>query len=50
VLFAKYNFIDQAKEDELGRACSTHGEKMKAYRFLAGKPEEKRTLGGLTHR
>jgi hypothetical protein len=26
VLFAKYNYNNQVKEDEMGRACSTHGE------------------------
>jgi hypothetical protein len=26
----------------MGRACSTHGEKMNAYRILVGKPEGKR--------
>jgi hypothetical protein len=32
-------------EDEMGRACSTNGEKRDAYRILVGKPEEKRPLG-----
>jgi hypothetical protein len=27
VLVPKYNQNDQVKEDEMGRACSTHGEK-----------------------
>jgi hypothetical protein len=27
------------------RACSTHGEKISAYRILVGKPERKRLLG-----
>jgi hypothetical protein len=26
----------------MGRVCSTHGEKMNAYRILARKPEGKR--------
>jgi hypothetical protein len=26
-------------------ACSTHGEKRNAYRFLVGEPEGKRPLG-----
>jgi hypothetical protein len=26
-------------EDEMGRACSTNGEKRDAYRILVGKPE-----------
>jgi hypothetical protein len=29
----------------MGRECSTHGEKMNAYRILVGKPEGKRPLG-----
>jgi hypothetical protein len=31
-------------EDEIGRACSTNGEKRDAYGILVGKPEEKRPL------
>jgi hypothetical protein len=33
------------KEDEMGRASSTDGEKRNAYRILVGKPEGKRPLG-----
>jgi hypothetical protein len=29
----------------MGRACSTHGEKINAYMILVGKPERKRPLG-----
>jgi hypothetical protein len=29
----------------MGRACSTDGEKMNAYRILVGKPDGKRPLG-----
>jgi hypothetical protein len=36
---------DQVKEDEMGRACSTNGEKRNAYRILVGKPERKRQMG-----
>jgi hypothetical protein len=36
---------DQVKEDEMGRACSTHEEKMNAYRVLMGRPEGTRSLG-----
>jgi hypothetical protein len=32
-------------EDEMGRAYSTHGEKMKVYRFLVGNPKGNRLLG-----
>jgi hypothetical protein len=42
---AKYNSNDQDKEDEIGRACSTKGEKMNAYTILVRKPEGKRPLG-----
>jgi hypothetical protein len=37
------------KEDEMGRACSTNGEKRNAYRILVGKPEGKRSLKRLIH-
>jgi hypothetical protein len=33
------------KENEMGRACSTNGAKMNAYRILMGMPERKRLLG-----
>jgi hypothetical protein len=33
------------KEDEMGRACSTNGEKWNAYRILVVKPEGKGPLG-----
>jgi hypothetical protein len=33
----------QTKEDEIGRACSTHGTN--AYNTLVGKPEGVRSLG-----
>jgi hypothetical protein len=36
---------DQVKKDEMGRTCSTNGEKRNAYRILMGKPERKRKLG-----
>jgi hypothetical protein len=29
----------------MGEACSTNGEKRKAYKLLMGKPEGKRLLG-----
>jgi hypothetical protein len=32
-------------KDEMGRECSTIGEKRNAYRILVGKPEGKRPLG-----
>jgi hypothetical protein len=33
------------KEDEMGRACSTNGEKRNAYRILVGEPKGRRPLG-----
>jgi hypothetical protein len=38
------------KDGEIGRACSTHGEKKNAYRVLVGKPEERRLLLRPRHR
>jgi hypothetical protein len=32
------------KDDEMGRACSTHGAKRTVYRLLVGKPEGNRPL------
>jgi hypothetical protein len=40
-----YSSPSQVKEDEMGRACSTNGEKWNAYRILVGKPERRRPLG-----
>jgi hypothetical protein len=31
--------------DDMGRPCSTNGEKRNTYRLLVGKPERKRPLG-----
>jgi hypothetical protein len=33
------------KEDEMGRTCSTNGEKRNACRILVGRPEGKKPLG-----
>jgi hypothetical protein len=33
----------------MGRACSTHGEKMNEYRVLVGKPEGNRQLRRRRH-
>jgi hypothetical protein len=44
VFFAKYNYNDQGKEDEIGKAYNTHGAKGNAYRVLVGKPEGKMSL------
>jgi hypothetical protein len=37
---------NQVKEVQMGGACSTNGEKRKAYKLFLGKQEEKRPLGG----
>jgi hypothetical protein len=47
-LLAEQN--DHVKEDEMGRACSTNGEKRNTYRIWVGKPEGKRPLGRQRHR
>jgi hypothetical protein len=50
-LYSSQNIIsDQVKEDEVGRACSTHEEKRNAYRILMGRPERKRPLGRPKHK
>jgi hypothetical protein len=38
--------VNNQVEDEMGRACSTNGEKNNVYRILVGKLEGKRPLGG----
>jgi hypothetical protein len=50
VLFTKYNYNNQVKEDEMGRACSTNGVKGNVYRLLAGKLKGKRQLERPRHR
>jgi hypothetical protein len=37
--------VFEYSEDEMGRVCSTDGEKKNAYRILVRKPEGKRPLG-----
>jgi hypothetical protein len=32
------------EDEEMDRACNTHGEKRNAYRILVGKPEGKSPL------
>jgi hypothetical protein len=34
-----YNSNDKVEEEEIGRACNTHGEKRNAYTSLVGKSE-----------
>jgi hypothetical protein len=38
-------YADRIKEDEMGKACGTHGRGEKIYNVLVGKPEGKRPLG-----
>jgi len=38
-------FGDQIEKNEMGRACSTYGERRGVYRVLVGKLEGKRPLG-----
>jgi hypothetical protein len=42
MLFARRNYNDQFKEEEMGRECSTHGEKPGMH-ILVGKAGEKKT-------
>jgi hypothetical protein len=42
--FFLYLRNNQVKNDEIGRACSTKGEKENAYKILVGKPEGNRPL------
>jgi hypothetical protein len=44
-IFQTCSMNDQVKEDKIGRAYSTNGEKRNAYRILVGKPESKTSLG-----
>jgi hypothetical protein len=44
LLFAKYNYNGEIKEDEIDRACSTNEDKRTAYRILVGKPKGKRPI------
>lgn len=46
-MLAKYYSGDQIKDDEMGGACSTRGEKRNAYRILAQKLRERNNLEGL---
>jgi hypothetical protein len=38
-------FLLFLRKNEMGRACSTNGEKRNTYRILVGKPERKGALG-----
>jgi hypothetical protein len=43
-LYPKYKYNDEVNQDEIGRACSMHGES-NSYRILVGKSERKTPLG-----
>jgi hypothetical protein len=43
-LYSSPSIIRTVKKDEMGRACSTNGEKRNAYKILVGKPETKKPL------
>jgi hypothetical protein len=48
-LYSSPNTIRMTKSGERGNACTTHGEKINAYRVFVGKPEGKRLLGRPRH-
>jgi hypothetical protein len=43
------SMIDTIFKDEIGRTCSTHGEKRNAYRILVGQPKGTRPLARIRH-
>jgi hypothetical protein len=49
-LLTQYCSGDKIEKNEMGRACSTYGERRGVYRVLVGKPEGKRPLGRPRHR
>jgi hypothetical protein len=44
VHITRYHQVDQIKENEVGRACGTHGRGEKRVQGLVGKPVGKRPL------
>jgi hypothetical protein len=48
-LYSSPSIIGMIKNDEMGGACSTNGEKRNAYRILVGKPG-RRPLGRIRRR
>jgi hypothetical protein len=46
----QYNYNDEVKEDEMGRACCMHGVERNAYMTLLVEPEGKRPLRRPTYR
>jgi hypothetical protein len=49
-LWTTYYWDDQIKEDERGKACSTHGEMRHSYNIFVEKPEQKRPIGKVRQR
>ena len=45
VLLTRYHSGDQVKKTEMGRTCSTYGQRTDAYWVLVGKPEVRKLLG-----
>jgi hypothetical protein len=45
LLLTKYHSGEVTKETEMGRTCSTYGERINAFWVLVGKPEERMQLG-----
>jgi hypothetical protein len=45
VLFAKYNSSDQVREDEVGRACISHGKEEECTQSCGVKARRKEPLG-----
>jgi hypothetical protein len=43
VVFARYNYNDEAKETEIDRTCSRNGDKWDACRIWYGSHKEKTT-------
>jgi hypothetical protein len=44
-IFVNYNYIDNAKKNEMDRTCNTHGKRRNAYNVLGRNPEGKSLVG-----
>jgi hypothetical protein len=45
-----YHSGDKVRKTEMGKICSTDGDRRSAYRILVGKPGGRRLLGRLKRR
>ena len=45
ILLTKHHLANQTQKTEMGRTCSTYGERRDAYTVPVGKPEGRRPLG-----